>query len=94
MALAWGKYDYTVVIEAQDQQGETLIAGLCVRGVWLPRAEVLFDIHVVDTDTQSYLLHAPSRVMLNVEVEKKNNYTRFVLLDVLILHPCVFLWMD
>ena len=62
-----------MVVEAEDQHGETLIADLCVRGVWLPRAEVLFDIYVVDTDTQSYLLHAPSRVLLNAEVEN-NKY--------------------
>ena len=75
VALAWGQVRYeTVVVEAVDQQGETLIADLCVCGVWLPQAEVLFDIHVVDTDAQSYLHHAPSRVLLNAEVEKKNKY--------------------
>ena len=74
-ALAWGQVRReTVVIEAEDQQSETLIADLCVRGVWLPQAEALFDIRVVDTDAQSYLCHAPSRVLLNAEVEKKNKY--------------------
>ena len=64
-----------MVVEAGDQHGETLIADLCVRGVLLPQAEALFDIHVIDTDAQSYYLHhTPSRVWLNVEVEKKNKY--------------------
>ena len=63
-----------MVIEAEDQQSETLTADLCVCGVWLPQAEALFDISVVDTDTQSYLHHAPSKVLLNAEVEKKNKY--------------------
>ena len=74
-ALAWGQVRReTVVIEAEDQQSETLDADLCVRWVWLPQAEALFDIRVVDTDAQSYLRHAPSRVLLNAEVEKKNKY--------------------
>ena len=74
-ALAWGQVRReTVVVEAGDQHGETLIADLCVRGVWLPQAEALFDIRVVDTDAQSYLHHTPGRVLLNAEVEKKNKY--------------------
>ena len=63
-----------MVTEAEDQQSETLIADLCVRRVWLPQAEALFDIRVVDTDAQSYLHHAPSKVLLNAEVEKKSKY--------------------
>ena len=73
-ALAWGQVRRkTVVVEAGDQYGETLIADLCVHGVWLPQAEALFDIRVVDTDAQSYLHRTPGRVLLNVEVEK-NKY--------------------
>ena len=63
-----------MVVEAGDQHGETLIADMCVRGVLLPQAEALFDIHVIDTDLQSYLHHTPGRVWLNVEVRKKNKY--------------------
>ena len=75
VALAWGQVrPQTVVIKAEDQQSETLIADLCVRGVCLPQAEALFDIRVVDTDAQSYLRHAPNKVLLNAEVEKKNKY--------------------
>ena len=65
-----------------------------VHGVWLPQAEALFDVRVVDTDAQPYLHHAPSKVLLNAEVEKKiKSMQRLVLLDMLILHPYVFLWM-
>ena len=60
--------------EAGDQYDETLIADLCVRGVWLPQAEALFDISVADTDTQSYLRHPPRRVLFSAEVEKKTKY--------------------
>ena len=63
-----------MVVEAGDRHSETLVADLCIRGVWLPQAEALFDIRVVDTDAQSYLRHAPSRVLYNAEVEKKNKY--------------------
>ena len=39
-ALAWGQVRReTVVVEAGDQHSETLIADLCVHGVWLPQAE-------------------------------------------------------
>ena len=34
----------------------------------------MFDICVDNTNAQSYLRHAPSRVLLNVDVEKKNKY--------------------
>ena len=63
-----------MVVEAEDKQGEILIADLCDRRVWLPQAEALFDIFVVDTDAQSYLRHSPNKVLLNAEVEKENKY--------------------
>ena len=50
------------------------LADLCVCGIWLPQAEVLFDICVVDTDAQSYLHHPPIRVLLYAEAEKNNKY--------------------
>ena len=55
-ALAWEQAKHeTVVAEAGDQHGETLIADLCVCGVYLPQAEALFDICVIDNVAQSYL---------------------------------------
>ena len=73
--LAWGQVkSKTVVVEARDQHGETLVADLCIHEVWLSQAEELIDIHVVDTDAQLYLCHTPSRVLFNTEVQKKNKY--------------------
>ena len=73
--VTWGQVQCeTVVVEAEDQHGETLIADLCVYRVWVPQAEALFDIRIVDTGTQSYFRHTPGRILLNAEVEKKINY--------------------
>ena len=69
-----GKYNMKLVVEAEDQYGETLIADLCAHGVWLPQAEALFDIRIVDTGTQSYFCHTPGRILLNAEVEKNIKY--------------------
>ena len=82
----------TVVVEAGNQHGETLIPLLCVHGVWLPQAKTLFDTYVVDTDTQTYMCHTPSRVLFNAEVEKKDISMQMpVQLNVPILHSYVFL---
>ena len=61
-----------MVIEAGDQYGETLVADLCVRGVWLPQAEMLFDIHVVDTDAYSYICTInPAECCLMLKLRKE-----------------------
>lgn len=49
-----------------------MIAGLAVRGVWTPQTEVLFDIHVADTDARSYLNQTPLNVLTNAEKKKEN----------------------
>jgi len=54
-----------------DPSGETLVADLSVRGVWLPQAEALFDVCIVDTDAQSYLIHSPKSVLFGAEIEKR-----------------------
>ena len=61
LALVWGSVKCGRVIKdiSHDDSGKVLIADLCVQGLWLPQAEVLFDVHVIDTDTQSYLRHPP-----------------------------------
>ena len=47
-ALGWGQVRHeTVVVVAGDQHGWTLIADLCIHGVWLTQAETLFDIRVL-----------------------------------------------
>ena len=63
-----------MVVKAEDRHSETFIADLCVHWVWLSQPEAIFDICVVDTNTQSNLHHAPSRVLLNAEVEKMNKH--------------------
>ena len=39
----------------------------CVSKNVIPQTEVLFDIHVVDTDAQSYRNHTPMAVLSSVE---------------------------
>ena len=91
----WGQVRHeAVVAKAEDQQGETLIVDLCVHGVWLPRAEVLFDIHVINTDAQSYLHHTPSRVCLMLRLKRRISMLMPVLPDLPTLHPYVSMWMD
>ena len=53
---------------------DSLIADLCVHGVWEPQTEALFDIRVVDTDARSYCAHSPHNVLGSAEVEKKRKY--------------------
>jgi len=62
VTMVWGQVrNEPIVSDAMvDPSGETLVADLSVRGVqgvWLPKVEALFDIRIVDTDTQSYLIH-------------------------------------
>ena len=47
------------------------VADLCVRGVWIPQSEALFDIRVVDTDAQSYWNRTPLAVLCSAECDKK-----------------------
>ena len=75
-ALVWGSVKREPVVKdiSHDDSGEVLIADLCVRGVWLPQAEALFDVRVIDTDAQSYLRQPPTSVLLTAEIEKKRKY--------------------
>ena len=71
----WGSVKREPVVkDIYDDSGEVLIADLCVRGVWLPQAEALFDVCVIDTDAQSYLRQPPTSVLLTAEIEKKRKY--------------------
>ena len=58
-----------------DPSGETLVADLSIRGVWLPQAEALFDVCIVDTDAQSYLIHSPTSVLFGADIDKKRKYS-------------------
>jgi len=60
-----------VVCDGSAGNSDTLIDDLCVRGVWQPQTEVLFDIRVVDTDTQSYSACTPLAVLCLAEAKKK-----------------------
>ena len=53
-AMVWGQVRCEPIVSdaVVDPSGETLVADLS-RGVWLPQAEVLFDVHIVHTDAQS-----------------------------------------
>ena len=55
---------------------DTLIADLCVRRVWKPQTEALFDIRVatVDTDARSYCARIPRDVLSTAEDEKNCKY--------------------
>ena len=68
-----------------DNSGEVLIADLCVWGVWLPQAETLFNICIIDTDAQSYLGQSPTQVLSVAENEKKRKY-----LDAAVAHRAHF----
>ena len=64
-----------VVSDGSDGIFEPLVADLCVRGVWQPQTEALFDIRVVDTDARSYCGRTPSAVLCSAEAEKKRKYS-------------------
>ena len=80
--MVWGQVRNEPIVSnaVVDPSGETLVADLSVRGVWLPKVEALFDIRIVDTDTQSYLIHTP-KSFFGAEFEKKRN---ILLLPVLV----------
>ena len=53
---------------------DTMIADLCVRGVWKAQTKTLVDIRVIDTDAQSYCARSPKDVLGTTEGEKKRKY--------------------
>jgi len=65
-----------VVCDGSAGNSDTLIADLCVCGVWQPQTEVLFDIRVIDTDAWSYYAHTPLAVLCSAEAEKKCKYSQ------------------
>ena len=76
-AMVWGQVRREPIVSDStiEPVGETLVVDLSVRSVWLPQAEALFDVRVVDTDAQSYLSHTPKSVLLWAEIEKKRKYS-------------------
>ena len=43
-----------MVCDKSPSSDSALGTDLCVRDVWIPQSEPLFDIYIVDTDTLSY----------------------------------------
>ena len=76
-SLVWGNVvREPVVCDKSTSSDGTLVADLCVRGVWVPQSEELFDIHVVDTDAQSYRNRTPLAVLCSAECDKKRKYSQ------------------
>ena len=59
---------------SDDPSGVTLIADLQVHGIWQPQVDVLFDVHVVETDAPTYCNHSPQIVLRSAEAVKKQKY--------------------
>ena len=74
-ALVWKHVHHEPIIQDSSNEHDALVADLGIRGVWQPQAEVLFDIHVIDTDAQSYQSHSPQSVLASAEAEKKRKYS-------------------
>ena len=56
--LVWGRIVFEPVVRDASVDGEALIADFGARRVWEPQVMALIDIHVVDTDSKSYLCHS------------------------------------
>ena len=74
-SLVWGQVHRELVVNLRkshnaDDRG-AVVADLCVRGVWQPQSNVLFDFWVVDTDAPSYSRLSPRSVLCSAEFEKK-----------------------
>ena len=64
-----------IVRDADPVRGlPALVADIGVRGLWAAQTEALFDIHVMDTDAQSYTSCTVDSVLLSAENEKKKKY--------------------
>ena len=60
----------SIVQEADDANGRpALIADLSIRGVWQPQTAALLDVHVIDTDAQSYASRTVDAVLCSAEQE-------------------------
>ena len=75
-SLVWSQVRHELVVREADTKTGTpaLIADLAICGVWLSQAEALFDVRVIDTDTQSCSDHSPKEVLRVAEGEKKKKY--------------------
>ena len=94
-AMVWGQLrrEHIVSESTIEPVGETLVADLSVRGVWLPQTELLFDVRAVDTNAQSYLSHTPKSVLILAEIEKKRKYSAVCWACQAHFTPLCFWWM-
>ena len=88
LALNQVRREPTVTDAEELSESPALIADLSIRGVWVPQAEALFDVRVVDTHGQSYLDRSPLDVLSAAEVEKKENTNKPVKTEEHCLHHC------
>ena len=70
-ALVWRHVHCEPIIQDSSNEHDALVAELGIRGVWQPQAEALFDIRVIDTDTQSYQSHS-HKVSWPLPKQKRN----------------------
>ena len=73
-ALVWGQVCQEPVVRESSSDTPALIADLAITGVWTPQTEALFDVRVIDTDTQSYQHQTLQIVLANAEKEKREKY--------------------
>jgi len=57
-----------------ELSGDTLVANLSDRGVWLPQAEALFNVHLVNKILMP-MTHTPKSVLFRAEIEKQHKYS-------------------
>ena len=74
-AIVWKHVHCELIIQDSSNEHDALVADLDIRGVWQPQADVLFDIRVIDTSTQSYQSHSPQTVLASAEAEKICKYS-------------------
>ena len=72
-SLAWSQVKKEPIVKEADESSGSpaLVADLSVRGVWVPQAEVLFGVRVIDTDAQSYLDRSTLGCSLNCRVREE-----------------------
>ena len=73
-SLVWSPVVKEPIVNDGSASADTLIADLCIRGVWEAQTEALFDIRVIDTDARSYCTRSPKDVLGTAEGEKKRKY--------------------
>ena len=73
-SLVWSPVVKEPVVNDRSADADTLVADLCVRGVWEAQTKALFDIRVIDTDTRSYCTRSPKDVLGTAEGENKHKY--------------------